>query len=119
MRRRWFRIVSLLVTLLIAGGLSYLASPSPDGLESALHRGCQIVERDGVEGLAGQCIARDVQKHPLAGSPLADYSVRGVEGSGGLAGVIGVVATLALAGALFGMIRRSGRAGSVPDVGGD
>lgn len=112
MRGRWFRIVSLLVTLLIAGGLSYLASPSPDGLDSALHRGCQVVEQDGVEQLAGHCIARDVQQHPLAGSPLADYSVRGVEGSGGLAGVIGVVATLALAGAVFGMIARNGRTDS-------
>lgn len=104
-----FRIAFLVVTLLIAGGVSYLASSSPDGLDSATLRGCQIVEHDGAEQLSGQCIARNADDHALADSPLADYAVTGAQGSGGLAGVIGVAVTLAAAGALFWALSR-GRA---------
>lgn len=118
-RGRRFWIGCLLVTLLIAGGLSYLASPNPDGLDSATLRGCQMVEGNGAEALTGQCIARDAREHAMAGSPLAEYSVGGVEGSGGLAGVIGVVLTLALAAGLFRIIGHSRPADSAPAVGGD
>ena len=97
----------LLVTLLIAGGFSYLASSSPDGLDSATLQGCQVVQRDGAEVLAGKCIAQHAQTHAMADSPLADYSVRGIPDSVGLAGVIGVVVTLVFAGGLFWFLGRA------------
>ncbi len=109
MRNRLFWVGFLVATLLIAGGVSYLASADPDGLDSATLRGCQIVEGGGPAELTGRCIAQSEQHHALAASPLADYSVGGVENSGGAAGVIGVVITLALAGGLFRVIARGGR----------
>jgi hypothetical protein len=93
-RRRTFWIAGLLVTLVVAGLVSSYASASPDGLEWAA----------GESGFADT--ARD---SAVAGSPLADYGVAGVDDervSGGLAGVIGVVATLALAGGLTLVLRR-------------
>ena len=93
-RSRRFWVVSLVVALLIAGVASWYASASPDGLEWA-------AEQAGFLGTA--------QDSAVADSPLADYSVRGVEDgrlSGGLAGVIGVVVTLVLAGGLTLVLRR-------------
>lgn len=104
-RKVWVGL--LIITLLIAGGLSYLSSPSPDGLDSATLRGCEVVDRDGTEQLVGQCIAQDARDHALAGSPMADYAVGGAEGTGGVAGVIGVVVTLAVAVGLFWILARS------------
>ena len=43
-----------------------------------------------------------------AGSPLADYTVGGAEGTNGIAGVVGVVVTVVLAGGLFWVLRRRG-----------
>ena len=43
-RRWWFWIGFAVVTLLIAGAVSYLASSSPDGLDSATLKGCEVVE---------------------------------------------------------------------------
>lgn len=106
-RNRLFWVGFLIVTLLIAGGLSYAASASPDGLDSATLQGCQVVEQDGAEVLTGQCIAQTARDHPMADSPLADYSVRGIADSGGIAGVIGVMVTLMLG---FGLFRLIGRA---------
>lgn len=106
-RGRWLWVRFLIVTLLIAGGLSALASSSPDGLDSATLQGCQVVERDGTEYLTGQCIAQNAGDHAMAGSPLADYSVRGAQGSSGVAGVIGVAVTLCVAGGLFLILARS------------
>ncbi|MGH3899572.1 MAG: PDGLE domain-containing protein [Pseudonocardiaceae bacterium] len=93
------------VALLIAGLLSYLASSNPDGLDSATLQGCEISEVDGAEQLSGECIAQNARDHDLAGSPLADYTLGGAEGTVGLAGVIGVLVTLALAGGLFWLVR--------------
>ena len=42
-QRRWFWIAFAVVTLLIAGGVSYLASSSPDGLDSATLQGCEVI----------------------------------------------------------------------------
>ena len=106
-RNRLFWAGFLIVTLLTAGGLSHLASSSPDGLDSATLQGCQLTEQDGAEVLTGQCIAQQAREHALADAPLADYSVRGIAGSGGIAGVVGVVVTLALAGGVFWVIGRS------------
>jgi cobalt/nickel transport protein len=105
-----FWVLFALATMIIAGGVSYLASPHPDGLDATTLRGCQVVERGGVEELAGQCIAQHATDHALAGSPLADYAVGGAKHSAGLAGVIGVLFTLAAAGVAFRVIaRRPGR----------
>ena len=92
--RRAAWIAGLLVTLVIAGFVSYYASAHPDGLEWAA----------GESGFADT--ARD---SAVAGSPLADYGVEGVDDgrlSGGLAGVVGVAVTLVLAGGLTLVLRR-------------
>ena len=98
--RRISWIAGLLLTLVIAGVVSYYASSHPDGLEWAA----------GESGFADT--ARD---SAAADSPLADYGVAGVDDgrlSGGLAGVIGVAVTLVLAGGLTLLLRR--RTGTAP-----
>jgi cobalt/nickel transport protein len=107
--RRLFWVVFAVVTLLIAGGVSYFASSSPDGLDSATLRGCEVVETPYGEELTGSCIAQHADEHSLAASPLADYAIGGREGTGGLAGIVGVLATVAVAGAAFWLIARSRR----------
>lgn len=94
----------LVVALLLAGVVSYAASSSPDGLDAVTRTGCRF---DGSgEPVGGQCIARNAGEHATSGSPLADYTVGGGEGTTGLAGVIGVLVTLVLAGGLFWLLRR-------------
>ena len=102
----------LLVALLIAGALSYLASGDPDGLDSVARNGCQTVEVDGTEQLQGTCIAQNEGEHAFGSGPFADYTVGGADGTNGVAGVVGVVVTLVLAGGLFWVLRnRRGRDG--------
>jgi cobalt/nickel transport protein len=103
-----FYVGFLLVALLIAGGLSYFASPDPDGLDSVTLQGCQVVEVAGEEQLEGDCIAQHARDSATAGSPLADYSIVGGDGTVGPAGVVGVLVTLVLAGGLFWLLRRRG-----------
>lgn len=95
--------------LLIAGGVSYLASASPDGLDSATLRGCQTVHTAGGDALSGQCIAQHATDHALAGSPLADYALGGRSATSGVAGVIGVLVTVAIAGSVFWLLGRRRR----------
>lgn len=101
-----FFVAFALVALAIAGVLSYLASSSPDGLDSVTEQGC-TVGRDsaGQDQLAGRCIAQHARDHAAAGSPLADYTVGGDGHLTGVAGMIGVVVTLAVAGGLFWLVR--------------
>jgi len=96
----------LVVALLVAGGLSYLASGDPDGLDTVTLTGCEL-DADG-EPRAGSCIAESAEDHALADSPFADYAVGGGEGTVGIAGVVGVLVTLAVAGGLFWVLRRRG-----------
>jgi len=94
----WFLGAGLLVALVVAGVLAGFASGDPDGLE-------RVARDQGFDDAA--------QDHNLGGSPLADYTVEGVEEgrlSTGLAGIIGVVLTLAVSGALFFGIRLYGKA---------
>ncbi|TWF81611.1 cobalt/nickel transport protein [Pseudonocardia hierapolitana] len=105
-RAAGFFLGFLAVALLVAGGLSYFASPDPDGLDTVALNGCDVVETDAGEQLEGTCIAQHAEDHALAGSPLADYSVGGGDGTVGMAGVIGVLVTLVLAGGLFWLLRR-------------
>lgn len=87
-------LVGLAVSLLLAGGVSYYASSHLDGFEKA-------AEEIGFLDTA--------EDSPLAGSPLAEYGVAGVENerlSGGLAGVIGVASTAAVSFGIFYGLRR-------------
>ncbi|WP_058046671.1 energy-coupling factor ABC transporter permease [Streptomyces roseifaciens] len=91
-RRLW--VAGLGVALVCAGGVSYYASSSPDGLE-------KVAQDKGIDSKAEEHAAKD--------SPLADYQVKDVADeriSGGLAGVIGVGATLAVGTAVFVVVRR-------------
>jgi cobalt/nickel transport protein len=87
-------VVGLVLSLVLAGGLSYYASSEPDGFEKS----------------AGEIGFLDTaEDSPLADSPLADYGVTGIENerlSGGLAGVIGVASTAAISFGIFYTLRR-------------
>jgi hypothetical protein len=87
-------VVGLVLSLVLAGGLSYYASSQPDGFEKS----------------AGEIGFLDTaEESPLAGSPLAEYGVAGVENerlSGGLAGLIGVASTAAISFGIFYTLRR-------------
>ena len=106
-RRWWFWIGFAVVTLLVAGGVSSFASASPDGLDSATLKGCQVVETAEGEKLQGDCIAQHAEHHAMAGSPLAGYAVEGKDGTVGLAGITGVLVTVLVAGAAFWLIART------------
>lgn len=110
--RRLFWILCAAVTLVIAGGVSYVASSSPDGLDATTMRGCEVVQTNEGETLTGDCIARHADEHALAGSPLADYTVGGHTGTTGMAGVLGVLVTAAAGAALFWLITRRRRSGN-------
>ncbi|MFF5498064.1 energy-coupling factor ABC transporter permease [Streptomyces aquilus] len=91
-RKVW--LAGLVTSLVLAGGVSFYASASPDGLEKVA---------------ADQGIDRKTEKHASADSPLADYGVKDVDDarlSGGLAGVIGVGATVVAGSAVFWAVRR-------------
>ena len=107
--RSRFLLGFLLAALVIAGGLSYLASPDPDGLDSVVLHGCTVSETAGGEQLDGTCIAQNATESHTAGSPLADYAVGGREGTTGIAGIAGVLVTALVAGLLFRLLGRSGR----------
>ncbi|MFD3727923.1 energy-coupling factor ABC transporter permease [Streptomyces sp. NPDC058671] len=84
----------VLTALVLAGFVSFYASASPDGLE-------KVAADKGFDAAA--------EEHAAAGSPLADYGVKGIETerlAGGLAGVIGVGATLAAGTGAFWIVRR-------------
>ncbi|WP_181310348.1 PDGLE domain-containing protein [Nocardioides campestrisoli] len=92
--RLW--LAGLLVSLLVAGGLSYYASSNPDGLE-------HVAEQTGFLDSADE--------HAAGDGPLADYQVKGVEDarlSGALAGLLGSGTVLLLAGGIFWVVRRRG-----------
>jgi cobalt/nickel transport protein len=94
MSNRKFLILGLLVSALLAGGASFYASSSPDGLE-------KVAQDVGFIDTA--------KDHANSDTALADYGVKGVENerlSVGVAGVIGVFATGAISGGLFLLLRR-------------
>ncbi|MEU9500381.1 energy-coupling factor ABC transporter permease [Streptomyces sp. NPDC048196] len=96
-RRVW--LAGVAAALVCAGGLSYYASASPDGLEKVAH---------------DQGIDAKAKDHATKDSPLADYSVKDIADprlAGGLAGVIGVGATLAVGTGVFVAVRRRRNAG--------
>jgi cobalt/nickel transport protein len=110
--RSRFLIGFLLVALVIAGGLSYLASSDPDGLDSVTLHGCTVTETAGGEQLDGTCIAQSVRaqnagEHQLGNGPLADYALGGRDGTTGFAGVVGVLVTALVAGSVFWALSRT------------
>lgn len=108
--RRWqFWVGFGVAILLIAGVVSYFASSSPDGLDSATLQGCQVVETEHGEHLTGNCIAQHATEHPMSVSPLADYTIFGQPATSGLAGIIGAVVVLAIAFGAFWLIARTRR----------
>jgi hypothetical protein len=96
MNTKRFFVGFLLVSLVLAGVVSYYASSNPDGLEKvAADKGITAKEKD----------------HSFKDSPLGDYGVKGIENarlSGGLSGVIGVGLVLLVGGGLFWAVRRRG-----------
>lgn len=101
-RTRGVVLVGTLVALFLAGFGSYYASGSPDGL-------ARVAFDKGLD--------KGGQDHALGDSPLAGYSLKGVDDerlSGGLAGVAGVTLTFLLGGAIALAVRRRG-AGSGPE----
>jgi hypothetical protein len=91
---RRFVVAGLLVALVLAGVVSGFASAAPDGLE-------KVAQEEGFAGTA--------ERHALADSPVADYTVDGT-GDGrlstGLAGVAGVLATFAVGTGVLRLARR-------------
>jgi cobalt/nickel transport system permease protein len=96
--------VGAVVVVLIAGGLSYLASSAPDGLDSTSLKGCTVDEEGTITG--GECIAQRAQDHELAGGLFADYGIEGIDNATGVAGVLGVLVTFAVGLAVFWAVRR-------------
>ena len=93
-KNRKFYLGGVVISLFLAGVLSFYASSSPDGLEK----------------VAGEIGFIDTAKdHTNADGTLADYGVKGIENeraSVGVAGVIGVVATAVISGLIFTLIAR-------------
>ena len=87
-------ISGFVVSLFLAGVVSFYASSNPDGLE-------KVAEDIG--------FIETAEEHTYADGALADYGVKGIENeraSVGIAGVIGVIGTAIVGGALFTFIAR-------------
>lgn len=93
-KNKTFLISGFLISLFLAGVISFYASSSPDGLE-------KVAEDIG--------FIESAQEHSNSDGVLADYGVKGIDNeraSVGVAGVIGVIATAVIAGVLFRFISR-------------
>ncbi len=91
---RKFYIAGFMVSLFLAGVVSFYASSDPDGLE-------RVAEDIG--------FIETAKDHSNADGTLADYGVKGIENeraSVGVAGVIGVIGTAVVAGVGFKLIAR-------------
>ncbi|HCT76676.1 MAG TPA: cobalt ABC transporter permease [Micromonosporaceae bacterium] len=97
-------VAGIVTALVLAGGVSYLASSAPDGLDATTLRGCTTNEAGEITG--GTCIAQQAGEHEFAGGLLADYGLKGIDGTTGIAGAIGVLVTFAIGLAIFRAIRR-------------
>lgn len=91
---RKFYIGGFVISIFLAGVISFYASSSPDGLE-------KVAQDIGFIDSA--------KKHTNSGGVLADYGVKGVKSertSVGVAGVIGVIGTAIVAGVGFKLLSR-------------
>ena len=86
MTRSRFLLGFLLVALVIAGGLSYLASSDPDGLDSVTLNGCTVSETAVGERLDGTCIAQNAAARYPSGHQGRDQHA---EDPGGVPGTRG------------------------------
>jgi F0F1-type ATP synthase assembly protein I len=89
---RLFVISGLLVAVALAFFVSPWADSDPDGLERAAIK---------------SGFAEDARDHDLAGGPVADYSVKGIDNdriATGAAGLIGVLAVFGMGVAIFSVI---------------
>ena len=94
LNNRKFYIAGFIVSLFLAGVVSFYASSDPDGLE-------RVAEDIG--------FLETAKEHSNADGTLADYGVKGIENeraSVGVAGVIGVIGTAVVAGVGFRLIAR-------------
>ncbi|MGB9926819.1 MAG: PDGLE domain-containing protein [Methanosarcina sp.] len=85
-----FLYIGLALALLIAVLAPFLASPDPDGLESAASN---VVDESKLTELENQ--------QPAVNSPMADYSIEGMGKSGEVIAI--VVGTLAVLAISFGL----------------
>ncbi len=95
-------LVGIAVAVALVIFLAPNANADPDGLE-------KVAAEQGIDSGA-----RD---HDLAGGPLADYTVRGVENRHAgtrIAGLLGVAVTFALGAGIASVVRRSRRPQSPP-----
>ena len=93
-KNKTFLISGFLISLFLAGVISFYASSSPDGLE-------KVAEDIG--------FIETAKDHSNADGALADYGVKGIDNeraSVGVAGVIGVIGTAVVAGVGFKLIAR-------------
>lgn len=94
---RKFYIIGFIVSIFLAGVVSFYASSSPDGLE-------KVAQDIGFIDTA--------KDHTNADGALADYGVKGIDNeraSVGVAGIIGVVGTAVVAGIGFKLIARKSK----------
>ena len=94
LNNRKFYIAGFVISLFLAGVVSFYASSSPDGLE-------KVAEDIG--------FIETAKDHTIADGTLADYGVKGIENeraSVGVAGVAGVIGTAIVAGVGFTLIAR-------------
>ena len=102
LNNRKFYIAGFLISLFLAGVVSFYASSSPDGLE-------KVAEDIGFLETAKVYTHADGTVHTHADRTLADYGVKGItneRASVGVAGVIGVIGTAVVAGVGFTLIAR-------------
>jgi hypothetical protein len=91
---RKFFASAMITSAILAGGVSFYASSSPDGLE-------KVAEDIG--------FIETAKEHAFSDFTLADYGIAGFENarlSVGIAGLIGIGATALLAMGLFMLIRK-------------
>ena len=94
LNNRKFYISGFVISLFLAGVVSFYASSSPDGLE-------KVAEDIG--------FIETAKDHSNVDGALADYGVKGIENeraSVGVAGIIGVIGTAVVAGVGFKLIAR-------------
>ena len=93
-KNKKFLISGFVISLFLAGVVSFYASSNPDGLE-------KVAQDIGFLDTA--------KEHTNADGVLADYGVKGIENeraSVGIAGVIGVIGTAIVGGLLFTFLAR-------------
>ena len=90
-KNKKFLAAGFLVSLFLAGVVSFYASSDPDGLE-------KVAEDIG--------FIETAKDHTYADGALADYGVKGIDNERASVGLAGVIGTAVVGGALFTFIAR-------------